>query len=56
VSEQTKPESKPDDLTKTAEPNSIELTDEALKGVSGGAEKSGTATASSSGVTFLRYD
>jgi len=35
MSEQIKPESKPDDLTKTTEPKSIELTEEQLKRVSG---------------------
>ncbi|HLN02471.1 MAG TPA: hypothetical protein VK335_24500 [Bryobacteraceae bacterium] len=39
MSEPTKPESKPDDLTKTTEPNSIELTEEDLKRVSGGDAK-----------------
>jgi len=39
MSEQTKPESKPDDLTKTTEPKSIELTEEDLKRVSGGHAK-----------------
>jgi len=37
MSEQTKPESIPEDLTKTTEPNSIELTEKDLKRVSGGA-------------------
>jgi len=37
MSEQTKPEANPDDLTKTTEPNSIELTEKDLKRVSGGA-------------------
>jgi len=36
MSEQTKPEFRPDDLTKTTEPKSIELTEEDLKRVSGG--------------------
>jgi len=40
MSEQTKSESKPDDLTKTTEPRSTELTAEELEQVSGGKEAS----------------
>lgn len=36
MSEATKPESKPDDLTKTTESQSIELNEEDLDRVSGG--------------------
>jgi len=36
MSEQTKPEPKPDDLTKTTDTESIELAEEDLKRVSGG--------------------
>jgi hypothetical protein len=36
MSEPTKPEPMPDDLTKTTNTNTIELTEEHLQGVSGG--------------------
>ena len=44
MNEQTKSESKPDDLTATTEPRSTELTAEELEQVSGGAENSHPAT------------
>ena len=40
MNEQTKSESKPDDVTATTEPRSTELTAEELEQVSGGAETS----------------
>jgi len=43
MSEQTKSESKLDDLTKTTEPRSTELTAEELEQVSGGKEASPAA-------------
>jgi len=36
MSEHTKPEANPDDLTKTTDPGSIDLTEEELSRVSGG--------------------
>jgi hypothetical protein len=42
MSEHKKPESKPDDLTKTTAPNSIELTEADLKRVSGGGATGGS--------------
>ena len=39
MSEQTKPEPKPDDLTKTTDTESIELAEEDLKRISGGMMK-----------------
>jgi hypothetical protein len=39
MSEQTKPEPKPDDLTKTTDTESIELAEEDLKRISGGTIK-----------------
>jgi hypothetical protein len=39
MSEQTKPEAKPDDLTKTTKTGSIDLTEEELSRVSGGEYK-----------------
>jgi hypothetical protein len=44
MNEQTKSESKPDDLTKTTEPRSTELTAEELELVSGGKEGPPPAT------------
>jgi hypothetical protein len=38
MNEQTKSESKPDELTKTSEPRSTDLTPEELEQVSGGKE------------------
>ena len=41
LSEETKPEVNPDDLTKTTEPESTELTEEELNRVSGGVSGGG---------------